>query len=65
MSTLPVAELVEFARREGRRRELKQAAVGAVVEALELSGGDVKLNLRNVIRMLDRGEAMERAAVLH
>ncbi|AUQ67405.1 AAA family ATPase [Phaeobacter inhibens] len=60
-----VVKLAEFARREGRRRGLTQASVEAVAEALEIAGQGRELNLRHVIRMLARGEAMERADFLH
>lgn len=62
---IPVVKLAEFARREGRRRGLTQASVEAVAEALEIAGQGGEPNLRHVIRMLARGEAMERADLLH
>ncbi|WP_411352973.1 AAA family ATPase (plasmid) [Leisingera aquaemixtae] len=62
---VPISDLVAFAWREGGKRGLTEASVEAVAEALAAAGRGAELNLRHVNRMLTRGEALERAAVLH
>ncbi|MDE4302049.1 AAA family ATPase [Phaeobacter gallaeciensis] len=65
LPAIPVTELTDFAHREGRRRGLTQTSVEAVVEALDIAGRGAELNLRHVIRMLTRGEAMEAVGIRH
>lgn len=53
-------DLAGFALRECRRRHLSQASDEAIIEALQhLSFRSERLNLRTVIRMLDRAEQLE------
>jgi len=65
LSQVPCAHLIEFARREGHKRGLSQPSVDALAEALETACRTTQLNLRHVIRMLERGEVMEAAGTLH
>jgi len=61
LQEVSVADLVAFARREGRRRGLSDLSIEAIVAALEHPRArSLKLNLRSVIRMLDRAAHLER-----
>ncbi|MEQ5871056.1 hypothetical protein J4E08_14280 [Sagittula sp. NFXS13] len=65
LSQVSCAHLIEFARREGHKRGLSGPSVDTLIEALETASRTDQLNLRNVIRMLERGEVMEEAGTLH
>ncbi|WP_417839897.1 AAA family ATPase [Tritonibacter scottomollicae] len=65
LSQVSSAHLSEFARREGHKRGLSQPSVDALVEALEIANRTDQLNLRHVIRMLERGQVLEAAGTLH
>ncbi|TCO70381.1 AAA family ATPase [Rhodovulum euryhalinum] len=57
--------LETFARREGARRDLSEAAIDAVCTAIHWAAVQGhRPDLRGVIRMLDRAEMMERRPVL-
>ncbi|TKA97060.1 AAA family ATPase [Cereibacter changlensis] len=56
-----VADLVGFARRQGRRRQLSDLSVEAIIAALEHPDTRARrLSLRSVIRLLDRAAELER-----
>ena len=48
------SDLISFAEREGARRGLSGAALGAICEVIDHVAGEHELNLRHVSRMLDR-----------
>lgn len=61
-----VPELVAFVQREGGRRELSDAAVSALVAVLEHpSLRNHPLNVRTVIRMLERAADLDNRPLLH
>ncbi len=58
-------DLISFAEREGGRRGLGDAALGAICEVIEQVADTQELNLRHVARMLARAEAMASSPLLH
>ena len=58
LEKISVADLIAFAKREAARRGLEEASIDAVCEAITLVKGAI--SLRDVIRMLDRAEGLEK-----
>lgn len=58
-------DLISFAEREGARRGLSDAALGAICEVIDQIAEAHELNLRHVSRMLDRAEVMASSPVSH
>jgi hypothetical protein len=58
---ISAAQMAAFAETEGRKLGLSDAAVGAILDALDRAPAMLgrRLSLRDVIRMLDRGQALE------
>lgn len=56
---LTIAQLTDFALREGRRRGLSDASLWAIVCTLDEIGDNAKPDLRTVSRILDRAAALE------
>jgi hypothetical protein len=58
---ISAAQMAAFAETEGRKLGLSDAALGAILDALDRAPAMIgrRLSLRDVIRMLDRGEALE------
>ncbi|GAA4219882.1 hypothetical protein GGQ68_003880 [Sagittula marina] len=65
LSQVLCGHLIVFGRREGHKRGLSRPSVDALIKALETASRTDQMNLRNVIRMLERGEVMEEAGTLH
>lgn len=59
---ITTAELVGFARREGKRRALDEVSINAVVEAIERHG-HFNLSLRTVVRMIGRAAQLQAIGV--
>lgn len=58
LGEISVSNLIAFATREGARRGLEQASIDAICEAItQVKGG---ISLRDVIRMLQRAEGLEK-----
>ena len=63
---LASADLTGFARRQGQQRGLSEISVEAIVAALQHEAASVRhLNLRSVIRMLDRAAVLEAGPTAH
>jgi len=66
LRALSQSELVNFARRQGLRKGLSETSVDAITDALQTSTAKTAVSLRTVMRMIDRGTALEgRGCQLH
>jgi hypothetical protein len=60
LSALTLADLRDFASRQGARRGLSDVSIEAILQVIDgLANSPQALSLRSVIRMLDRADDLE------